>query len=455
VASSLERPFVAKIRPELQNGAGHINRRGAGMRAERGRRLRILLIAEACNPTWTSVPLVGYQLSRALALRPDLEVTLATHIRNRPALAADPLAEMANICYIDNEWLARPLHRLSRLVRGGQALSWTIDTAMAWPAYMAFERQLHRQMERQLTSGTYDLIHRVTPLTPTMGSPLAALTDVPMLIGPLNGGLPWPAEHPELRHQEREWLVPVRGLYKRLPFYGSTYRHLAGVIAGSRHTASEVPSTFIGRRFYLPENGVDPARFPIADSWPEPAGRFTFITVGRLVPYKGADLIIEAMAGSEELRRCNLVVVGDGPQRGALEQQIGRHGLEANVQISGWVDQPSLARMLGSAQTFVFPSLREFGGGVVLEALAKGLPSVVVDYGGPAELVTPDCGILLPMRSRGELVTSLQKAMVALAADPDRCRRLGAAACQRVRDEFTWDVKAERIAAMYRQTLKI
>lgn len=427
--------------------------KSSSVRLPAAERLRVLLIAEACNPTWTSVPLVGYQFARALAARPDLDVTLATHVRNRPALTTDPIRDLARISYIDNEWLARPLHRLSRLVRGGQGLSWTIDTAMAWPAYMAFEKQLFRRFERQLTSGGFDLIHRITPLSPTIGSPLAALTNVPMLIGPLNGGLPWPADYPALRQQEREWLVPLRGLYRRLPFYGSTYRHLAGVIAGSRHTATEAPPWFAGQRFYLPENGVDPARFPIADRWPEPRGRFTFITVGRLVPYKGADLILEAMAGSPALRQCSLVVVGDGPQRAALTAQVRQLGLESNVDVVGWVEQSRLANALGSAQAFVFPSLREFGGGVVLEALAKGLPSVVVDYGGPAELVTPDCGMLLPMRPRPELVASLRQAMEALAEDPARCRAMGAAACRKVREEFTWDVKADRLAAMYRQTL--
>jgi glycosyltransferase involved in cell wall biosynthesis len=411
------------------------------------------LIAEACNPTWTSVPLVGYQLAKSLASRPDLDVTLATHIRNRPGLADDPIAQLARICYIDNEWLARPLHRLSKVLRGGQGLSWTIDTAMAWPSYMAFERQLWQRFERQLSSGAFDLIHRITPLTPTMGSPLAARTDVPMLIGPLNGGLPWPVEYPELRRQEREWLVPLRGLYKRLPFYNSTYRHLAGVIAGSRHTATEVPAWFAGKRFYLPENGVDPARFPIGNAWPEPKGRFTFITVGRLVPYKGADLIIEAMAGSPILRNCDLAVIGDGPERPALADAIERNGLAGNVRLTGWVDQPRLARELGAAQAFVFPSLREFGGGVVLEAMAKGLPSIIVDYGGPAELVTPECGMLLPMKPRVELVASLRQAMESLASDPARCRRLGATACRMVREEYTWDVKAAQIQEMYAKTL--
>ena len=118
-----------------------------------------------------------------------------------------------------------------------------------------------------------------------------------MLMGPLNGGLPWPKEYPELRRQEREWLVPVRGLYRHLPYYRTTYLHLAGVIAGSRHTATEVPRYFKGQRFYLPENGVDPSRFPIADAWPEPDGRFTFITVGRLVPYDPVQAVVDGLLG--------------------------------------------------------------------------------------------------------------------------------------------------------------
>src|SRR5947209_12160992 len=144
-------------------------------------RLRVLLIAEACNPTWTSVPLVGYNFARALAERPDLELTLASQVRNRAALEADPIASLVRLHFVDNEWLARPLYRLARLLRGGTALSWTIDTAMAWPSYMVFEKELFRRFRRQLDGGRFDLVHRVTPLSPTVGSPLAGLTDTPML----------------------------------------------------------------------------------------------------------------------------------------------------------------------------------------------------------------------------------------------------------------------------------
>jgi hypothetical protein len=81
--------------------------------------IRVLLIAEACNPTWTSVPLVGYNLARALAARPDLKVTLVTHVRNRDGIVTSDIGKFAEIAYIDNEFIVRPVYNLARLIRGG------------------------------------------------------------------------------------------------------------------------------------------------------------------------------------------------------------------------------------------------------------------------------------------------------------------------------------------------
>ena len=412
--------------------------------------LHVLVIAEACNPTWTSVPLVGYNFARALAERPDVKATVVTHVRNRPGLAGDRLCDVAEVHYLDTEWIAKPLHRLGTWLRGGNGLGWTTDTALAWPSYIAFEHSVASRFGRRLARGEFDLVHRVTPLTPTIGSPLAGMTDVPMLLGPLNGGLPWPREYPHLRRAEKEWLVPVRKAYRALPWYAATYRRLAGVIAGSRHTAREVPRSFRGKRFYLPENGVDPARFPVADDWPEPLGRFRFVTVGRLVPYKGIDLTLEAMRGAN-LGDAEFLVIGDGPERGRLEALATELGLADRVRFAGWLPQKELAAELGRSQAFVFPSLREFGGGVVLEAMARGLPCVVVDYGGPGELVDAETGVKLPLAKREELVPRLRAGMEALAGEPARCRELGRAACRRVRAEHVWSAKAGRLVEVYQQ----
>jgi glycosyltransferase involved in cell wall biosynthesis len=422
----------------------------------RDRKLRILLVAEACNPTWTSVPLEAYSLARALAARDDLDVTLVTHVRNLKALEKDPIAEAVHLQIIDNEFVARPFFVVSQWLRGGSQLSWTTSTAAAWPAYIVFERMVNRRYGGDLQAHSFDLIHRLSPLSPTMGSPLASKANVPMVIGPLNGGLPWPADYPDLRKREREWLVRVRGMYRWLPYYRSTYKHARGVIAGSRHTATEIPAWFRGRRYYVPENGFDAERIPLGEGWTAPGHgkRFRFVTVGRLVPYKGFDLVLQAMAQSQELRRsAELIVIGDGPSRAALEAQASELGLSANVTFAGWVEHTRLQEQLRGSQAFVFPSLREFGGGVVVEAMACGLPSIVVNYGGPGEIVSDECGIRLAMAPRTELVNRLAEAMMSLVGDPSRCRRMSMAAIERARQCFSWPKKAAQIVAIYRDLL--
>jgi glycosyltransferase involved in cell wall biosynthesis len=421
-------------------------------------KMRVLLIAELCNPLWSSVPLEAYSLAKALSARDDLEITLVSQVRSRTALESDPIAGQVQFEFIDNEFVGRPLYRVSEWLRGGNQLSWTTSMAFSWPAYMVFEQMVYRRFHDALRSRAFDLIHRISPISPTLGSPLARLTDVPMVVGPLNGGLPWPADYPELTKKEREWLVPLRGLYRWLPYHRTMYRHARGIIAGSRHTATEVPAWCRARRYYVPENGVDPDRIPIGASWKEPkrGDRFRFVTVGRLVPYKGTDLILQAMALSEELRReAELIVIGEGPWRVTLESQASELGLSSNVTFTGWIEHTKLADQLRGCQTFVFPSLREFGGAVVLEAMASGLPPIVVNYGGPGELVSDACGIRLSMAPRERLVGELSQAMTGLLQNPDQCRRLSAAAIDRVRSEFTWSRKAEQIHEIYCDILDI
>lgn len=411
----------------------------------------MLLIAEMCNPSWTSVPLVGYNMAAGLARHPGLDVTVATQVRNRAALEGDPLHDLARVEYIDTEFVAAPFHRVSKLLRRGQSLGWSIDTALMWPSYVAFEKLLHRRYAKELARGGFDIIHRLTPLSPTLSGPLAAAVPVPMVIGPINGGLPWPKAFDELRRREREWLIPLRGAFRLLPYYRSMFRNLAGYISGSGHVADNVPSWYKGRTFHLAENGIDPVTFPLAKSWHEPRGRFRFITVGRLVPVKGIDMALEALAGLDD---CELVIVGDGPERDGLEQSARDFGVADRVRFTGWLAQAQIAAEMRSAQAFVFPSVKDFGGGVVLEAMASGLPCIVLDYGGPAELVSTHSGIRIPMQSRDKLVPLIRRSMNRLAGNHGLCRDLSRGAVDRVRSEFTWDAKADTIHGFYNSMLE-
>lgn len=416
-------------------------------------RLRILVIAEACNPAWTSVPLVGYNFACALAAQNELDVTIATHPRNRRDIEGDVISKLAKFVYPDNEYVASRLFNIAMLLRGNRGKGWTTNTAFSALSYLFFEYELYRLVRDQLRAGKFDLIHRITPVSPTVGSPICTWTDVPMIIGPMNGGLPWPREYPELRGAENEFLVPLRKAYKWFPYYRRTFERVRAAIAGSRHTLTEIPKGFLGRRCLMPENGVDPRRFEIAEEWTPPSHRFRFVTVGRLVPYKGLWLTLHAMRDSRELRNCELFVIGDGPDRDRIKRMVKDFNLTEQVTLLGWMDQVEIGKTLASCQCFVFPSLREFGGGVVLEAMASGLPSIVVDYGGPCDLIDSNCGILLPMQDRATMVPALRTAMEELAVDHEKCRTLARNAIARVRKEFTWAAKAKEMRSLYEEII--
>jgi len=413
-----------------------------------GSRPRVLLIAEAANPEFTSVPLVGWSMARAIAGVTDAH--LVTQVRNAEAIARSGLPASEYTC-IDSERLARPAWRLAGWLGGGKGKAWTLTTAIGALTYPYFERLVWRRFGAAIRRGDYDLVHRITPLSPTAPSPLAghcARHGVPFVLGPLNGGLPWPPGFEQARWKERELLSYVRAAYRLLPGYRSTRRNAAAILVASRATLEQVPARYRERCVYLPENGIDPERFS-----QQREGRIELplriVFVGRLVPYKGADMLLEAVAPLVREGRVTVEILGDGPERERLEALVAEQGLQAGVQLSGWVDHAGLQSRLARAHVLGFPSIREFGGGVVLEAMALGLVPVVVDYGGPAELVTPETGLLVPLGRREELIERFRQVFARLCADPAPLEALGAAARRRIEERFTWEAKAGQVLAVY------
>jgi len=266
---------------------------------------RVLLLADHCNPEWPSLPIVGYKAARALAAVAD--VVLATHVRNRAAMERAGMGG-AQVVYLDNEYVARPLHKLSLVLRGGSSVNWTTAQAMAYPAQIAFEWEARKHFRRELDAGAFDVVHRLTPMSPTLPSPMARWSPVPFVLGPLNGGLPWPPGFEAELRREREHLSYLRNAYRLLPWYRSTYAHAAAVLAAFPHTLEDLPRTSRSRAIDFPEVGIDPALFRGAEERP-PSDRATILFVGRLVPYKCPDVVVSAFARSAPLRRHRLVIV--------------------------------------------------------------------------------------------------------------------------------------------------
>ena len=413
------------------------------------RRYRVLLVAEAANPEWASVPLIGWSFSRALAKLAD--VHLATQVRNRDAIIRAGLIEGRDFTAIDNERVAAPISKLADMLRGGAGKGWTTRMAMSSLVYYSFELELWRQLRPRIAAREFDLVHRITPLSPTSQSIIAkrlAKLGIPFVIGPLNGGVPWPRNFVQRQYAEKEWLSHVRRLYKLMPGYRSTRRYSSAIIVGSKYTYEEMPRWAKHKCIYIPENGVHLGRCKnqVRRSASLPL-RAAF--VGRLVPYKGADILLEAAADFLRTGQLDLNIIGDGPQRPLLEMMVDQLGIRSSVRFHGSVPYDQVQETLKTCDFMALPSVREFGGGVVVESMALGVTPIVADYAGPSELVDEETGIRIPFQDKKSLVDGLRLAIAKVVCSPEILDRFGAAARQKVAKKLTWEAKANQIIAVY------
>lgn len=418
-------------------------------------RIRVLLIAESCNPDWSSAPFVAWNHSQALACAANTH--LVTQVRNRANILNAGLVEGRDFTAIDSDRVEKPvmwaIAQIGASVQSGKG--WTTQTAASALTYQYFERILWRRFGAAIRARTFDVVHRLTPLSPTIPSPLAArccAAGVPFVLGPLNGGLPWPKEFSGLRTKEREWLSYVREVYKLVPGYRSTRRSASAIIVASRATAGQLSSAYQHKAVYIPENAVDPSRFgsQVSDEISFP---LRIVFVGRLVPLKGVDMLIDAITPLAREGKVELSIIGDGPEMGALRAQVQREGISSRVEFTGWLKHDELPQRLVSFHVFGFPSVKEFGGAVVLETMSLGLVPVVVDYGGPGELVSPTTGFAVPIGTRDKIVSGFRAVFERLIADPSIIRPMGRRARARVLRSFTWSAKAAQVAEVYRWVL--
>lgn len=417
--------------------------------AEADKILRVLLLVEACNPRWVSVPLVGWSHSRAIAQRTHAHVV--TQVRNRQALIEAGLVEGEDFTAIDSEAVAAKVYKIATLLRGGSGAGWTTNTALASLAYYYFEHLVWKRFGEPVRRREFDVVHRITPLSPTIPSLIARrcrAAGVPFVLGPLNGGVAWPPEFDAARRREKEWLSYVRSLSALLPGYRSTRRNASAILIASRDTWKQMPAKHHSRCVYIPENAIDPVRFARRRS--RTATRpLRIVFLGRLVPYKGADMLLEAAAPLVREGKVTVEIIGDGPQMPELIELLRREGLAGGATLAGWVEHEKVQDRLAQAHVFAFPSIREFGGGAVLEAMAVGLVPIVMDYAGPAELVTETTGFLLPMGTRQQIIERLNALLRQLADNPAMIDARSGPALRRAHELFTWDLKAQRVLDVY------
>ena len=333
--------------------------------------------------------------------------------------------------------------RGEKLPDGPRAVAWAVTQLERQVAMLAVVRRLVAELG-------IDVVHQPIGIAPSVPSPFRKL-GAPVVIGPLNGGMVMP---PAFRDRDSRLARATQGM--RRPLGGLGHQLLRGkleaaaVLVANERTRDLLPPAARRVSRPMPESAV------VLGDWPEKVqsatadGPVRFVFLGRLVPYKSADLALHAFSRAwQEQPGIRLEIIGDGPERASLEQLAADLGVADVVDFRGWLTKPEVSERLRQSDVFLYPSLREPGGTVVLEAMATGLPSIVADWGGPAEYLADGTGLRIDVSSRAQFLDTMAAAMVRLAEDPQFRVDAGRAARRRVATTYDWDVLVDQLLDIY------
>jgi len=403
--------------------------------------LRILLLAPGSDPDGITGPLIGYSHGEALARLHA--VTLVIRRQNEEALRRRQTPfraiEAVNLPWLDRiyAWCFRRIFRNNYRSQVLTAFNYLFCLAFEWGAW--------RQTRSRIRAGEFDVVLRLLPISAVMPSLFAFFLrrgPIPFVIGPINGGLPWPSGFSQAEKQ-KEWISGLRNFYRFMPFARSTYRNAAAILAASSHTYDEFAS-YRDKLFFVPgENGINPGLYTDASRNSPRGDKLELIFVGSLVPYKACDLALRAAASLLQTGRARFTIVGDGPERGNLEQLARSLGIEKVVSFCGMLRHSEIIQRLGATDVLVFPSVHEFGGAVVFEALALGAVPVVVNFGGPGDIVHTEVGFKVPLTNEEDVVLQIERVLMKLARDPGLVDRMRQRGMRYAQECLSWDAKAK------------
>jgi glycosyltransferase involved in cell wall biosynthesis len=149
-----------------------------------------------------------------------------------------------------------------------------------------------------------------------------------------------------------------------------------------------------------------------------------------------------------------LVFAGRGPEGDRLAVLAKELGISDHVRFLGGMTRNQVLGWMKVADVLLFPSLRESSPLVLLEAMMAETPVVCLDQGGPGEMVTPECGIKVPVHNSNQVVQDIADALFRLISDPALCRSMGEAGQRRVLSLYDWSKRKERMFQIYEEVTR-
>jgi glycosyltransferase involved in cell wall biosynthesis len=345
-------------------------------------------------------------------------------------------------------------------------ITWLFPKVPGWPLKQAIEPEWERtynilwqvvstQVACQLHAEVgVDVVHHLTwggVRAPTF----LGLVGAPLIVGPLGGGETSPRSLRDglrLKAKITEWVRDLSNSTITInPIVRPGLTSAAAIFTKTPDTARVLTGSMQRRAINFLEVGLESAKPPRPI---RPPGPPRLLFAGRLLYWKGAHIAIQALA--EVMRTApdvQLTIVGKGKEEARLRDAAFDRGVAGNVQFAPWAPQERLFELYQTHDLFIYPSLHDSSGNVVLEALSFGLPVVCLDLGGPAQIVTPEAGVVVSTvgRDTAQAAAAMASEIVRVLRSPGLLNELSRGAVARAA-QFTL---ASRVAQFYETAGKV
>jgi glycosyltransferase involved in cell wall biosynthesis len=410
--------------------------------SESRRRLKVVISAYACEPSGGSEAAVGWSCAREVSRFHD--VWVFTRANNRESIEQElKIHPIANLKFVYFD-----LPRWMRLWKKGQRGVRLYYYCWQLGAYLV-ARRLNSRID-------FDVMHHVTFVNYWMPSFLSLLRK-PFLWGPVGGGESAPYRFWTPLGVRAKLFEIARNLGRALfeidPFVRITARRATLAIATTEETAQRLQQLKCRKVVTRSQISLSTHELSALSAFmPRTQGRFRLLSVGTLTHVKGFDLGIAAFAQFKaNFPDSEYWLIGEGPERRALERLARRLGSDDSVRFWGVLPRECVFERLGECDVLLHPSLHDSGGYVCAEAMAAARPVICLDLGGPALQVTSATGFKIPAISPAQAVTDIAAALNKLATNRFLASQMGRAGRVRVHQHFTAEMNGSFFANLYYQ----
>jgi len=429
--------------------------------------MKILISAYACNPKAPSdshpgEDITGWNLIEQLSNY--FELIIITREYNKYVLDKTINSKKFNnisVYYVD-------LPSLPRIIKNnyfGYRICYWLWQIKAY--------QLARKLRKKLN---FDAFHQVTFNNDWMPSYIGAYLNIPFIWGPAGGGQKVPRAFGKELNLKNRINEIARNLLQE--FWRHTPTRIIGmkkakaVLVCNEETRKKVEK-FSDNVYDFPVNGISKEDLKLVTSQQSPVtsqekkglktvdGRretensFRVLYAGRFDPIKAIPLGIRAFAEfNEKYPDSVFEIIGDGPEKKRIDKEIEKAGIKDNVNMISWLPREELVKRMREADVFLFPSLRDGGGAVVVEAMASGVPVICLDLAGPGFHIKDEWGIKIEAKNPEYVADKMAKALEKLYLDNDLRKQMGINARKRAEEYYLWDKLGERLQSIYEQSLQ-